>query len=94
MSSGGDPTGPSGPAEKSGWDDVPDAIEVDLTQLSEPDRMALLKNHIDEAKANQLIARMDGSAADYESNMRRINNVLGWLNFAMDGAIRVGKIIA
>ena len=45
------------------WDGIPDATEVDLTQLTEEQRKQLLSEYIDEQKAADLVTQIDGSAS-------------------------------
>lgn len=74
------------------WDDVPEATEVDLTQLSPEQRTALLGEYIDEEKAATIVARIDGSASDYVTNMRRIDQIFGYLQFGLGGALKIAKL--
>jgi len=74
------------------WDEVPEAKEVDLTQLSEAQRLALLESHIDESKARTICARIDGSAEDYVTNMKRINQIVGYIQFGLGTALRISRL--
>lgn len=74
------------------WDEAPEAQEVDLTQLSEPERQALLESHIDEEKARTICARIDGSAHDYVTNMKRINQIVGYIQFGLGTALRISRL--
>ena len=75
------------------WDDIPEATEVDLTQLSETQRDALLAEYLDEQKAADLVTKIDGSAADYEANMRRVKQILDWVNVGLSGAVKIAKLV-
>tara|TARA_R110002096_G_scaffold388802_3_gene583130 strand:+ start:784 stop:1047 length:264 start_codon:yes stop_codon:yes gene_type:complete len=71
------------------WDEAPKAIEVDLTTLDDGPRTELLKNHIDEELARTICHRIDGSGADYEANMRRINQILGYMKMGLGTALKI-----
>lgn len=74
------------------WDEAPEAQEVDLTQMSEAQRLALLESHIDQEKARTICARIDGSAHDYVTNMKRINQIVGYIQFGLGTALRISKL--
>ena len=74
------------------WDSAPEAQEVDLTTLTEEQRIDLLKSHIDEGKARTIVQRIDGSAQDYVANMRRINQLVGYLQFGLGAALRITRL--
>ena len=75
------------------WDGIPNATEVDLTQLSEEQRRLLLSEYIDEQKAADLVTQIDGSASDYVTNMERIAKVMGWISSATNGAVKIAKFL-
>lgn len=74
------------------WDDIPDAIEVDLDQLPDDKKQQLLTEYLDEAKAANLVMMIDGSAADYEQNIQRVTQILDIVNIALNGAVRIVKL--
>jgi len=75
------------------WDDIPEATEVNLTEIGEDARTELFAEYIDEQKAADLVAKIDGSAADYEANVARVKEILDWVNVAMNGAIKIAKLV-
>lgn len=74
------------------WDGAPEAQEVDLTTMTDEQRLDLLKSHIDEEKARTIVARIDGSATDYVNNMKRINQIVGYIRFGLGTALRISKL--
>jgi len=78
-----------GKAKAPDWDSAPAPVEADITKLSNEDRMALLKSHVDEEKARNLVQMMDGSADDYERNMVRIDTWLTGIQQAVGTAIKI-----
>lgn len=79
--------------KKPDWDSVPVVKEVDLTEISENDRLKLLTSHIDEDRARNIVQRIDGSAADYETNMKRIDQIVSYLHTGLGTALKIAAIV-
>jgi len=79
--------------EEVDWGSAPSPIEVDLTQASPEKILELLKDHIDEESAKSLITRLEGSADDYERNIRRIQQMLTGIQSVLGAAIKIVAII-
>lgn len=75
------------------WDDIPEAISVDLTTLSPEKRRELLSSMIDEDTARKIVSRIDGSASNYDDNMRRIDAIVGYLHLALGGALKIAAVV-
>ena len=75
------------------WDDIPEAISVDLTTLSPEKRRELLSSMIDEDTARKIVSRIDGSASNYDDNMRRIDAIVGYLHLDLGGALKIAAVV-
>lgn len=71
------------------WHGAPVPIEVNLTGMSGERMQPLLRDHVDPAKAQELVAQLDGSAGDYESNIRRIAEVVSLIQTVVGAAVRI-----
>jgi len=74
------------------WDEAPEPIEVDLNKMSQNERLELLKSHIDESNAREIVVRIDGSAADYETSIARINQIVGILRVGFGTALKIARL--
>jgi hypothetical protein len=83
----------SGSGNTPNWDSAPVPLEADLTKISQSDRISLLKNHIDEGKARDLVQRLDGSADDYDRNMVRIDQWIAGIQQALGTAIKIAAVV-
>ena len=75
------------------WGAAPAPMEVDLTKASPEEVTNLLKSHIDEDKARDLVQRMEGSADDYERNIARIQQWVNGVQGAMGTAIKIAAVV-
>tara|TARA_Y100001972_G_scaffold96892_1_gene119610 strand:- start:1066 stop:1332 length:267 start_codon:yes stop_codon:yes gene_type:complete len=75
------------------WDAAPAPMEVDLSTASADVVSELLKSHIDEAKAQELIQRMDGSAGNYEQNIARIQQWVQGVQGVVGTAIKIAAVV-
>lgn len=71
------------------WDNVPDAKRVDISKMTPEQLERHLETYIDEKKAYEIVMRIDGSASDYSTNMRRITQILDGIAFGFGMAMKI-----
>ena len=79
--------------ELPNWDSAPEPVETDLTNMDDAQVNELLKSHIDQNKARQLVQRLDGAADDYERNIKRIQSWLAGIQQAVGTAIKIATVV-
>jgi hypothetical protein len=71
------------------WGGVPDARRVNVSELTPEQLEAHLMSYIDAQTAHEIVMKIDGSATDYATNMRRITEVLNGLTFGLGMAMKI-----
>ena len=71
------------------WDGVPDAKRVNISDMTQEQIEQHLTQYIDEKKAYEIVMRIDGSASEYSTNMRRIAQILDGIAFGFGMAMKI-----
>lgn len=75
------------------WGGVPDARRVNIAELTPEQLEAHLSSYIDAKTAYEIVMKIDGSANDYATNMRRITEVMNGLTFGLGMAMKIILVV-
>ncbi len=71
------------------WQGVPEARRVNVSEMTDEQLDAFLATHIDESRAAEIVAKIDGSASDYVTNMQRVKTIMNGLTFGLGMAMKI-----